>query len=176
MQVTPDKLKAQQLVLFHLGYYKGLIDGIWSNATIEAKKKFEADTTFLPAYPNGGLPFGDRDKLPKGMRYDVKGMIIHSDLTPERTEEIMSAMNARMAQADKERKPQPTPDSSSEYAGDVTVRTTEATAPTNAELPHESQHAAQTTQPQQSNPAGVAGTHNHHKHQNQQRDKHKGNR
>ena len=49
MQTSKEKLAAQQLVLFHLGFYKGLIDGIWSTATIAAKKKFEADLSFLPA-------------------------------------------------------------------------------------------------------------------------------
>lgn len=96
MQVTKAKLSAQQLVLFHLGFYKGNIDGIWSQATIEAKKKFEADITFLPAYPNGGLPFGERDKLPKGWRYGNKGVIGHADLTPEKTAELLKEHEARV--------------------------------------------------------------------------------
>ncbi|MNQ34441.1 hypothetical protein D3C85_478950 [compost metagenome] len=101
MQVTKDKLAAQQLVLFHLGYYKGTIDGIWSAASIAAKRKFEGEPGFLPAYPNNGLPFGERDKLPKGWRYGVKGIIGHSTLTPERTKEILDAHAARIAAAAK---------------------------------------------------------------------------
>ena len=96
MQVSTEKLAAQQLVLFHLGFYKGTVDGIWSNATIEAKKKFEADMTFLPAYPNGGLPFGERDKLPKGWRYGAKGVIGHADLTPEKTAELLKEHEGRV--------------------------------------------------------------------------------
>lgn len=94
MQVTKEKLRAQQMVLFHLGYYKGLIDGTWSDASIKAKLAFEADPSFVPAYPNGGLPFGERDKLPKGLRYE-RGLITHSELTPERVAEIEKAMEAR---------------------------------------------------------------------------------
>jgi hypothetical protein len=90
MQISKEKLIAQQLVLFHLGFYRGLIDGIWSSASIEAKKEFEASMLFLPAFPNGGLPFGERDKLPKGMSYQ-NGMIIHKDLSAEKALEIMNA-------------------------------------------------------------------------------------
>ncbi len=95
MQVTKEKLSAQQLVLFHLGFYKGNIDGIWSDSSIDAKRKFEADVTFLPAYPNGGLPFGERDKLPKGWRYGAKGVIEHADLTAEKAAEIRADHEAR---------------------------------------------------------------------------------
>lgn len=106
MQTSKDKLSAQQLVLFHLGFYKGLIDGIWSTATIAAKKKFEADMSFLPAYPNMGLPFGERDKLPKDMYYE-RGLIKHKGLTPEREKEILDAMKARMGNsAAKEAEPE----------------------------------------------------------------------
>lgn len=106
MQTSKEKLAAQQLVLFHLGFYKGLIDGIWSTATIAAKKKFEADVSFLPAYPNLGLPFGERDKLPKDMYYD-KGLIKHRGLTPEREAEILDGMKARMGAAGPKGEPSP---------------------------------------------------------------------
>jgi hypothetical protein len=101
MQVTKEKMAAQQLVLFHLGYYRGNIDGIWSAATIEAKKQFEAEPDFLPAYPNGGLPFGERDKLPKNWHYGAKGVIGHAELSAERTAELLKEHEARIAAAAK---------------------------------------------------------------------------
>lgn len=101
MQVTKEKLAAQQLVLFHLGYYKGNIDGIWSSTTIAAKRLFESDPAFLPAYPNNGLPFGERDKLPKGWRYGVKGVISHDEISPERTAELLKEHETRIAAAAK---------------------------------------------------------------------------
>lgn len=94
MQTSKEALIAQQLVLFHLGFYKGLIDGIWSDKAIDAKKKFESDRSFLPAFPNGGLPFGSRDKLPKGMIYR-NGLVCHRDLPDEKIAEILKAMEAR---------------------------------------------------------------------------------
>lgn len=90
MQITKEKLIAQQLVMFHLGFYSGVIDGIWATDSIQAKKEFEASDSFLPAYPNGGLPFGERDKLPAGMRYE-RGLITHESLTPEKAAEILKA-------------------------------------------------------------------------------------
>lgn len=102
MQISKDKLMAQQLVMFHLGFYKGQIDGIWSTASIEAKRKFEVDDLFLPAYPNGGLPFGERDKLPKGMKYVEGNVITHETLTKERAAEIMAAKGTSKAQPQKE--------------------------------------------------------------------------
>ena len=96
MQYTKEKLAAQQLVLFHLGYYKGLIEGIWGPDSIEAKRQFESNPSFVPGNPNGGLPFGDRDRLPKGMSYN-RGLVVHSGLTDERKAEIETAMRARIA-------------------------------------------------------------------------------
>lgn len=96
MQYTKEKLKAQQMVLFHLGYYKGLIDGIWAPASIEAKRQFESDPSFVPGNPNGGLPFGERDRLPKGMVYE-RGLVVHTGLDAERRAEIEEGMKKRMA-------------------------------------------------------------------------------
>lgn len=96
MQYTKEKLKEQQMVLFHLGFYKGLIDGIWSTASIEAKRMFESRPEYVPANPNGGLPFGERERLPKDMSYS-KGMVVHKTLTEERRLEIETGMKARMA-------------------------------------------------------------------------------
>lgn len=96
MQYTKDKLKAQQMVMFHLGFYKGVIDGIWSDSSIAAKKAFEAHPSFVPSNPNGGLPFGERDRLPRGMVYR-EGLVCHVDLTEERIAEIEKGMQARVA-------------------------------------------------------------------------------
>lgn len=186
MQVTQEKLKAQQMVLFHLGYYKGLIDGIWSAATIDAKQRFEADPSFLPAYPNNGLPFGDRDKLPKGMRYDVRGIIHHRDLTQERIDEINKAMQARGVQMEStdspEARPQPTPQYGEQgesglmgiSSGDTDSVAAEP-SPTGEQKPNQSQHDAAGISIQ-SNPAGPTGEANKNRVNQQQRDKHKGNR
>lgn len=95
MQYTKHKIKAQQMLLFHLGHYTGIIDGIWGPDSIQAKQKFERDVTFLPAYPTGGMPFGDRDRLPKGCNYNVDGTLTHETLTAERASEIEKAMEAR---------------------------------------------------------------------------------
>lgn len=95
MQYTKSKIYAQQLVMFHLGFYTGIIDGIWGPTTIDAKKAFESDPKFLPAYPNGGMPFGDRDRLPAQCSYNPDGTITHSGLDAARTAEIKKAMEAR---------------------------------------------------------------------------------
>lgn len=80
MQVETEELKYQQMVLKHLGFYKGPIDGIWSNDTITAKKQFEFKREFSPAIPNNGLPFSLHDRLPKGLHYQRAGnkMFLHA--------------------------------------------------------------------------------------------------
>ena len=90
MQYKKDELQAQQLVLAFLGYYKGVIDGIWSTASIQAKQAFECADNYLPAAPTFGLPFAPGSRLPKGLLWD-KGFLIHKDLTVERAKEIYDA-------------------------------------------------------------------------------------
>lgn len=68
MQIKPEQLLRQQLILKFLGFYKHKLDGIWGPASIEAKRAWEQKPSFVPAYPNNGMPFGERDQLPKGMR------------------------------------------------------------------------------------------------------------
>lgn len=65
-QASDEKLKRQQQVLTHLGFYKGKIDGIWGPKTIEAKRNFES-AGFAPGIPNGGLPFHSKGPYPKGL-------------------------------------------------------------------------------------------------------------
>lgn len=103
MQYTKEKLRAQQLCLFHLGFYTGLLDGIWGPGCIEAKRKFEADPSFVPGNPNGGLPFGERDRLPRGMVYDSNNHIQHTGLTDERRAEIETALQKRAEAAQPKR-------------------------------------------------------------------------
>lgn len=81
MQVVKEELKYQQIVLKHLGFYKGPIDGIWSTGTINAKKQFEFKREFSPAIPSNGLPFGLQDRLPKGLHFKRVGnlMFLHAN-------------------------------------------------------------------------------------------------
>lgn len=95
MQYTKDKLISQQLAMFHLGFYTGNIDGIWGPDSQEAKRKFERCETFLPAYPNGGMPFGERDRLPTGWKYVEGNLITVEGLTNDRAKEIISAVASR---------------------------------------------------------------------------------
>ena len=67
MQYNPVEIRAQQIVLAFLGFYRGPIDGIWSMDSISAKRRFEEDDLFLPCYPNNGLPFTARQKLPANL-------------------------------------------------------------------------------------------------------------
>lgn len=97
MQNSPIELRAQQIVLAFLGFYKGPIDGIWSRDSIAAKQKFEFDNSFIPAAPSNGLPFGNRQKLPKGCYWDANGLLGHRNLTVEKAKEIMSRQQKQAA-------------------------------------------------------------------------------
>lgn len=67
INVTHEQMLNQQQVLAALGFYKGQIDGIWSEETIKAKQTFEFARNFTPALPNNGLPFDVTQKLPRGL-------------------------------------------------------------------------------------------------------------
>lgn len=89
MQTSKDELKAQQTVMAFLGFYKGPIDGIWSMDSISAKRRFEEDDLFLPCYPNNGLPFTARQKLPANLYWKADGKLSHRDLTEDKEREIV---------------------------------------------------------------------------------------
>ncbi len=87
MKIETDSkvLQKQQIVLAHLGYYSGKLDGIWSLDTITAKRKFEQSGKFNPGIPNQGLPFVSGKPFPKGVFADpmVKNTITCKGLTAE---------------------------------------------------------------------------------------------
>lgn len=77
MQVTQPQLQRQQLILQVLGFYHGKLDGIWGPESIEAKKRFEAQSSFRPGIPNNGMPFSDRPPYPAGMTVDHRSMLLY---------------------------------------------------------------------------------------------------
>lgn len=70
IEVRTNALRRQQMILTVLGYYKGSCDGIWSKASIEAMRKFEASGKFAPALPRNGLPLDLYSKMPPGIFRD----------------------------------------------------------------------------------------------------------
>lgn len=76
MQITKPELARQQLVMKFLKFYKHKIDGIWGPESIAAKQAWESQRSFIPAYPNQGMPFGARDTLPKGVSFNPKTRIM----------------------------------------------------------------------------------------------------
>jgi hypothetical protein len=95
MQTKPHQLRRQQLVLKHLGYYSGKVDGTWGPASIEAKRMFESEKKFKPSYPNGGLPFAETHDLPAGLEWQfsptgpllyAKGMPLDDTKTEVKTD------------------------------------------------------------------------------------------
>jgi hypothetical protein len=88
MQTGKVELMAQQVVLAFLGFYNGAIDGIWSDASIRAKRAFECDDAYARGIPSNGLPFTLHDKLPKDLYWDKK-LLNHRNLTPEKMQELI---------------------------------------------------------------------------------------
>jgi hypothetical protein len=88
MQTNKMELMSQQVVLAFLGFYRGAIDGIWSDATMKAKRDFEAHDSYVPGIPSYGMPFALLDKLPKGLKWEKK-LLTHRDLTSEKAAEII---------------------------------------------------------------------------------------
>lgn len=77
MQVTPEQLKRQQLIMKALGFFHGIPDGVWGPQSISAKQAFEKDRRFLPGLPNNGLPFREGVALPAGMTMRKDGLFHH---------------------------------------------------------------------------------------------------
>lgn len=70
MQIKKPQLMRQQAIMKVLGFYDKKIEGIWGPESIAAKRVWERDPSFIPGLPNNGLPFGEREPLPKQMEYD----------------------------------------------------------------------------------------------------------
>jgi len=84
MQLKKTQLQRQQVIMSKLGYYRHKCDGIWGPASIEAKRKWERLSAFVPGLPTNGLPFGDRDYVPVGVRFDKPSrMFVLAGLTEE---------------------------------------------------------------------------------------------
>lgn len=96
MQLKKEQLQRQQVIMTHLGYYRHKCDGIWGPASIEAKKSWEQDASFIPGLPTNGLPLGDRDILPQGMRFSkTERMFTYQGLTDEKIAEILPSNKGR---------------------------------------------------------------------------------
>lgn len=88
--IDVDNFKRQQLILKHLNFYHGEIDGVWGRDTIAAMQAFERSPKFKPAYPSNGMPLDPNAKLPYGIMRDLKDrrMLTHEDLTAERIAQL----------------------------------------------------------------------------------------
>lgn len=71
MQTSKRQLRRQQAVMQHLGFYYGKLDGIWGPESIAAKKQFEFDKSFKPAFPTNGLPFAETSQLPSKLEWQA---------------------------------------------------------------------------------------------------------
>lgn len=81
MIFSKENLERQQLLLKALGFYNGVVNGVWGPDSIEAKKAFEASLQFRPAIPNNGMPFSDTGSLPSGVyRIGSSGLLHHPAL------------------------------------------------------------------------------------------------
>lgn len=118
MQVLPKQLIRQQAILKALGFYSGVLDGIWGPESIAAKKSFEnKPDLFRPARQTNGLPFGDSDPLPTGIYYVpsvLDGKLLQAtalEKNKEIVEEEKQAVNKLMLEASPavvpDSKPQP---------------------------------------------------------------------
>jgi len=102
MQTKPIELLYQQIVLKHLGYYSGKLDGIWSAKCRAGKCSFENNPVYVPGLPNRGLPFTIEylHPLPKGVikipNPDGKGSLLsHVSITDSQMKEYLSKSELR---------------------------------------------------------------------------------
>lgn len=103
MQVVKEELQFQQMVLKHLGFYRGPIDGIWSADSISAKRQFEFTIEYAPAIPTNGLPFGASERLPKGIHFKRDGGLIlltHKDIRKEDEQRMLGVPTSTVASRD----------------------------------------------------------------------------
>lgn len=107
MQTSKEQLLRQQLIMKHLGFYKGKLDGVWSRTSIKAKCEWEFSQLFKPAYPNRGLPLNPLQKMPRGVIIDPKNrnLLTHIDLTDERIAELMGEKVVPVENLSVEREP-----------------------------------------------------------------------
>lgn len=90
MQLKKPQLQRQQVIMSKLGFYRHKCDGIWGPASIAAKKQWESKPEFIPGLPTNGLPFGDRDYTPNGVRFDKSTrMFTVEGLTAEEIEQYL---------------------------------------------------------------------------------------
>lgn len=87
MQVKKEQLIRQQEILNALGFYHGLIDGVWGPKSIEAKKKFEASPSFSPGIPKNGMPFADYGPYPANIVIDhATNLLDHPTVAAKRAQ------------------------------------------------------------------------------------------
>lgn len=96
MQTGNEQLKRQQLILKLKDFYRGQLDGVWSEKTIAAKKAFEAKG-FAPGIPNNGLPFANTGPYPKGIRMGKDGLLTCAEVE----EYLRSEANGSKKKVDK---------------------------------------------------------------------------
>jgi hypothetical protein len=103
MQLKPKQLLRQQAIMAFLGLYRHKCDGIWGPEAIASKRRWENEASFIPAFPNRGLPFGDRDTVPKGMRFDrAERLFTFKDLNDEELRKVMHVKEETVNEQPKE--------------------------------------------------------------------------
>lgn len=64
-------IKSQQFYLKEMGFYDGLIDGLWGPKSRQAMRDFQKDDQYKPALKTDDSPFVPFDRLPHGYKWDV---------------------------------------------------------------------------------------------------------
>lgn len=100
MQHEKKQLIRQQEIMRGMGFYYGVIDGIWGPKSIEAKKRYESDATFTPGIPNNGMPFGSRPPYPRGVTVGAGSLLHHMVLDKPVVAEIVVPEEAPVSQTE----------------------------------------------------------------------------